>query len=127
MNKVPWFSPNQILRKNFFMNSTKFIDIPEEFYAILKKGPLLQKNHECFVYCMHIVPNEIGKDRGYASFPASLCEASYIESEYPEFASTGIQGKWKFKGTLQLIQHVKDIKLCKEKDNFFSKEYVKYF
>jgi len=131
MHRVPWISSNEILSKHFvvppFSDYSKFIQIPEEFYAIIKKGPLLQRKHEASVFCLHIVPNKIGNVYGYVSFPTTLSEASYIESENPEFSTIGIQGKWKFDGSLQLVQKVKDIKLCKDKENFFSSEYVKYF
>jgi hypothetical protein len=131
MHRVPWVSSSEVFSKHFitppFSDYSRFINVPEEFHAIIKKGPLLQKKHEAFVYCLHIVPNKIGNLYGYASFPATLSEASFIESENPEFSTIGIQGKWKFDGTLQLVQRMKDIKFCKDKENFFSIDYVKYF
>jgi len=88
MHRVPWISSSEVFSKHYifpFSDYSKFIQIPEEFYAIIKKGPLLQKKHEAFVYCLHIVPNKVENVYGYATFPTTLSEASYIESEKPEF------------------------------------------
>lgn len=122
---VPWFSSEDIKRKNYMYPSK--IAVAEEFYAIIKRGPLIHKLDLCEVYNIHILPSLDEKgSQGHMILPSTLAEASFIEHENPEFATIGIAGKWKFDGRLQLVQEIKDYSFITDTSNYFYKEYQKY-
>ena len=124
MFAVPWFTTVDMKRKNYMYPSKAAV--PEEFYAIIKRGPLIHKVDLCEVYNFHILPSMIDGKEGHVVLPSTLAEASYIEHENPEFASIGIAGKWKFDGRLQLVQEIKDYSFITNTSNYFYKDYQKF-
>ena len=125
MYVVPWFTRDDIKQKKYVFPSKTAV--PEEFYAIIKRGPLIHKINVCEVYNFHILPSTVdNRGDGHMTLPSTLAEASYIEHEHPEFATIGIAGKWKFDGKLQLIHEIKDYSFITETSNYFYNDYQKF-
>ena len=79
INKIPCFTINQILKKQF-VKPTTYVEIDDnDFFAILKVGPYVQTLSNCYVYLIHILPFS---NTLYACFPTKLVQSTFLKSEF---------------------------------------------